>query len=102
MLELVIENQRDESDKIVFCVIRFIGNGLHKTDFERIDAWVERLKTWFTEGLHEVYFFTHEPDNLLSPELALYLYDKVKSNFAAILRGPVFFEEKPPSQFSLF
>ncbi len=83
-------------------VIRFIGNGLHKTDFERIDAWVERLKTWFIEGLHEVYFFTHEPDNLLSPELALYLHDKIKGSFAAILRGPVFFEEKPPSQFSLF
>ncbi|MFN4256328.1 MAG: DUF72 domain-containing protein, partial [Saprospiraceae bacterium] len=31
-----------------------------------------RLKNWLENGLREVYFFTHEPDNLLAPELAVF------------------------------
>ena len=54
-------------------LIRFVGNGLHPTDYQRIDAWVARLKHWLENGLQEVYFFTHEPDNLLAPDLASYL-----------------------------
>lgn len=83
-------------------VIRFVGNDLHKTDYTRIDEWVEKLKTWFALGLHEVYFFTHEPDNIHAPRLAKYLHDKIKESFAAILRGPVFEDEKGLKQFELF
>ena len=83
-------------------VIRFVGNDLHKTDYSRIDTWVERLKLWSDAGLHEVFFFTHEPDNLKAPELALYLHDSIKKNFSAILRGPVFYGESGSSQISLF
>ncbi len=83
-------------------VIRFVGNDLHATDYTRIDEWVVRLKKWFEEGLHEVYFFTHEPDNLNAPDLAKYLHDAVNSQFEAILRGPHFIEEEPPKQISLF
>ena len=83
-------------------VIRFVGNDLHPTDYKRIDEWVTTLKRWFDEGLHEVYFFTHEPDNLNAPDLAKYLHDAVKAQFDAILRGPVFIENEPPKQISLF
>lgn len=83
-------------------VIRFVGNDLHETDFSRIDEWVEKLKTWFALGLHEVYFFTHEPDNIHAPRLAKYLHDKIKDSFAAILRGSIFEEKKGEQQFKLF
>ena len=83
-------------------VIRFVGNNLHPTDFTRLDEWVVRLKKWFEAGLHEVYFFTHEPDNVKAPELAKYLIDKIKENFEVILRGPTFIDDEPPKQFSLF
>jgi uncharacterized protein YecE (DUF72 family) len=86
-------------------VIRFVGNDLHSTDYTRIDEWVNRLKIWFELGLKEVYFFTHEPDNLKAPTLAKYLHDKIKENFAAVLRGPIFEmekEEKVEKQFTLF
>lgn len=83
-------------------VIRFVGNDLHPSDYKRIDEWVTTLKRWFDEGLHEVYFFTHEPDNLNAPDLAKYLHNAVKSQFDAILRGPTFIEEEPPKQISLF
>ncbi len=83
-------------------IIRFVGNDLHETDFSRIDEWVEKLKTWFALGLHEVYFFTHEPDNIHAPRLAKYLHDKIKGSFEAIVRGPVFEEKKDEQQFKLF
>lgn len=53
-------------------LVRFVGNGLHETDFSRIREWAVRLKNWLDSGLREAYFFTHEPDNLLAPELAVF------------------------------
>ena len=83
-------------------IIRFVGNDLKPTDYTRIDEWVLKLKSWFELGLKEVYFFTHEPDNINAPHLAKYLHDKIKENFDAILRGPIFVEEKGQQQFKLF
>jgi uncharacterized protein YecE (DUF72 family) len=79
-------------------VIRFVGNDLHETDFTRLQSWVNRLKTWFEMGLKEVYFFTHEPDNLKAPDLALFLLNEVSSQFPAILRGPTFYDAPKPKQ----
>ncbi len=84
-------------------IIRFIGNDLHPTDFSRLDAWVERIKIWFELGLHEVYFFTHEPDNLNAPHLAKYFKEQIEAKFAAILRGPSFIKDTQNlGQMSLF
>ena len=51
-------------------LIRFVGNGLHPSDYTRIQDWAGRLAGWFDGGLQEVYFFSHEPDNLLALFLA--------------------------------
>lgn len=51
-------------------MIRFVGNDLHSSDFQRIEQWAQQLSKWFSEGLQAAYFFTHEPDNLLAPDLA--------------------------------
>lgn len=69
-------------------VIRFVGNGLVPSDYSRIDEWVNRLDDWFKNGLKNAYFFTHEPDNLLSPELADYLAKKIKAQTTILTRGP--------------
>lgn len=70
-------------------MIRFVGNGLHPTDFERIDDWASRLADWCAKGLRDVYFFTHEPDNLFAPELAAYAAEKIKQQIpGALTRGP--------------
>jgi uncharacterized protein YecE (DUF72 family) len=79
-------------------VIRFVGNDLHETDFTRILSWSHRLKTWFDMGLKEVYFFTHEPDNLKAPDLALFLLNEIRAQFSAILRGPTFYDAPKPIQ----
>lgn len=60
-------------------MIRFVGNGLHRTDFERIDAWVERLKQWFSKGLESVYFFMHQHDEMDTLELCAYFIEKINA-----------------------
>ncbi|MEZ4956968.1 MAG: DUF72 domain-containing protein [Saprospiraceae bacterium] len=84
-------------------VIRFVGNGLHPTDFTRIDAWVEKLKHWFENGLKAAYFFTHEPDNVLAPDLAVYLSNKIREKTTIQTRGPeIIGDPKEGQQMSLF
>jgi uncharacterized protein YecE (DUF72 family) len=71
-----------------YLMIRFVGNGLHPTDFERVDAWIERLKMYLSKGVNTIYFFPHEPDNILAPQLADYLCSKIKSEIVVTTRGP--------------
>ena len=82
-------------------MVRFVGNNLHPTDYQRIDAWVERIKVWSAAGLRELYFFPHEPDNLLAPDLSLYLVDQLKKHVDAEVRGPKFYQNED-QQMSLF
>lgn len=70
-------------------LIRFVGNRLHPSDYQRIEHWSERLTTWLRAGLQAVYFFTHEPDNLLAPELAVFCGTTFSSDMPeATLRSP--------------
>jgi uncharacterized protein YecE (DUF72 family) len=72
------------------CVlIRFVGNSLHRSDYSRIEEWAERLRLWSDAGLHTVYFFTHEPDNLLAPDLAAFACDVFSRAIPDVqVRGP--------------
>ncbi|WP_347157528.1 DUF72 domain-containing protein [Pontibacter chitinilyticus] len=72
-------------------MVRFVGNGLHPTDYTRIDAWVERLQGWFENGLQQLYFFVHEPDNTKAPELATYFINQLNKVCG--------FDLKPPKKF---
>ena len=83
-------------------MIRFVGNDLHKTDYQRIDEWVSRLKIWFENGLKTVYFFPHEPDNLLAPEMSAYLIDRLNESFESTVRGPKLIDNQKGKQISLF
>lgn len=70
-------------------LIRFVGNDLDATDYTRINDWAERLKTWFDAGLHEAYIFTHEPDNILAPELSAYCFEAFFAKMPDVaMRGP--------------
>lgn len=59
--------------------IRYVGNSLHPTDYTRIDEWVQRIDNWLDAGMKEVYFFMHMHDEAFSPELSLYLAEKLNS-----------------------
>ncbi|MBS0028812.1 DUF72 domain-containing protein [Chitinophaga sp. 22321] len=73
--------------------IRFVGNSLHPTDYTRIDDWANRIKYWLDNGLKEVYFFMHMHDEAKSPELAVYLVDKMEAVCGIQVKKPQFVKE---------
>lgn len=78
--------------------IRYVGNSLHSSDYTRIDAWVERMKYWLDHGMEELYFFMHMHDEATSPELTVYLVDKMNKACGLHLIKPAFI----PRQNKLF
>jgi uncharacterized protein YecE (DUF72 family) len=69
-------------------VLRFVGNGLHPTDYQRADDWVRRLQAWLGAGLQSAYIFAHEPDNALAPELADYFVQQLNEKSGLDLARP--------------
>jgi uncharacterized protein YecE (DUF72 family) len=54
-------------------LIRFVGNALHPTDFERLDRWAKRLSLWADAGLEQAYIFFHQQDEAQTLDLAEHL-----------------------------
>ena len=75
--------------------VRFVGNSLHPSDYTRIDVWTERIKHWLDRGLQELYFFMHMHDEASSPELTVYLIDKLNSVCGLNLAKPQFIAHDP-------
>lgn len=74
--------------------IRYVGNSLHPSDYTRCDAWIERMKFWLDRGLEELYFFMHMHDEATSPELTVYLVDKMNKEMGLHLTKPTFVTEQ--------
>ena len=72
--------------------IRFVGNSLHKTDYPRIDEWVNRVKYWLAKGIKELYFFMHMHDEAKSPELTVYLVNRLNKVCGLDLQEPKFID----------
>jgi uncharacterized protein YecE (DUF72 family) len=75
--------------------IRYVSNGLQATDYTRIDEWVDRIKYWVENGLQEIYFFIHTEDGIYSPELAVYVVDKLNAALGVQLEKPKFITAQP-------
>lgn len=73
--------------------IRYVGNSLHPTDYTRTDSWIERMKLWLDKGLEELYFFMHMHDEAYSPELTVYLVDKINAACGLNLQKPKFVDK---------
>ncbi|WP_266361995.1 DUF72 domain-containing protein [Tellurirhabdus rosea] len=70
-------------------VLRFIANDGHPTDYQRADAWVQRLKTWFDKGLQTAYLFIHGgAENDTTPELIRYWIRQLNAVCGLNLREP--------------
>lgn len=74
--------------------IRFVGNGLHPTDYTRIDEWVERIADWRAKGLRSIYFFLHQHDEKDTPILADYTVKKINEKLGTNLDGPRFVDKQ--------
>jgi uncharacterized protein YecE (DUF72 family) len=74
--------------------IRYVGNSLHASDYTRCDAWIERMKFWLKNGMEEIYFFMHMHDEATSPELTVYLVDKMNEQLGLNLIKPTFVQKQ--------
>ncbi|HNP17055.1 MAG TPA: DUF72 domain-containing protein [Fulvivirga sp.] len=70
--------------------IRFNGYGLHKTDYERLDNWVDLIQSWVGQGLEEVYFYAHQEDESFTPRTCDYLIEKLNKSGGYNIRKPQF------------
>jgi len=69
--------------------IRFVGNGLHESDFRRVDDWIERIRSWKDQGLQSAYFFLHQHDEKDTPILADYTVRRWNEVLSTKLAPPV-------------
>jgi uncharacterized protein YecE (DUF72 family) len=76
--------------------IRFVGNGLHPTDYTRIDSWIQRIKSWKQQGIRTVYFFMHQHEELHSPELCKYVIQQLNKHCGTSIPEPAFVETEQP------
>ncbi len=74
--------------------IRYVGNSLHPTDYKRVDEWIAKIKYWIEQGMEEVYFFMHMHDEAFSPELTVYMVDKLNESCGLNLQKPKFVEQQ--------
>ncbi len=82
--------------------IRFVSNGLHPKDYQRADAWAERIAAWAAKGLQELYFFVHSPDEQTSPEMMAYVIGRFNEKLGAGLRLPNLVNGGEAANLSLF
>ncbi len=57
--------------------VRFRGNEDEATDLARLRDWAAKVAGWFEQGLEELYFYVHQPNNVKAPptlEKALELF----------------------------
>ncbi len=78
--------------------IRFVGNGLHPTDYTRVDAWVQRIKSWMENGIQKVYFFMHQHEEIYSPELCRYVIQQLNNHCGTSIPEPQFVDPAEQSE----
>lgn len=66
--------------------IRFVGNGLIKSDYERIDKWIEEIENWTSLGIKKFYCLHHQPnqDRRFAGYAAKYMIDELKNKLPGI------------------
>lgn len=73
--------------------IRFVGNGLHHTDYTRIDEWVQRIRNWLQKELKSIHIYMHQPNGTYTPELTKYLVEQLNKHCGLQLSPPRFIEQ---------
>lgn len=74
--------------------IRYVGAN-DKSDYQRLDDWIERVKIWKKEGLENFYFFVHQNIEKASPLLSAYFIEKLNKEIGTELNIPKLDSEHP-------
>lgn len=67
--------------------VRYVGAN-DKSDYERLDDWVERLYQWQQQGINEIDFFVHQNIEKESPLLSAYFIEKLNEKLNINLTIP--------------
>lgn len=54
-------------------MIRFLGQYRSGSDEKRLRSWIQKLDIWLKQGIDQVFFFIHQPDDRHIPETIEYL-----------------------------
>jgi uncharacterized protein YecE (DUF72 family) len=68
--------------------IRFTGNQLHHTDYERIDGWVQQFAAWDNISVERIFFMIHQPEEHWCVDSALYLGGRLKTVTGKTMKVP--------------
>lgn len=75
-------------------MLRFVGNALHATDYQRLDEWALKLKEWFDAGLQEAFIFLHQPNNHEAPQIVSYFCAKLNEVLHLSLQPPIDYSQQ--------
>lgn len=67
--------------------VRYVGAN-HKSDYTRLEDWVERLKYWKDNGIEEIDFFVHQNIEKESPLLSAYFIKQLNEELGCNLKIP--------------
>lgn len=73
--------------------IRYVGAN-DPTDYNRLDEWIPRLKTWAEQGLGNIHFFMHQNVEQESPQLAAHFIKELKKHIDTDLEPPKKLEDQ--------
>lgn len=76
--------------------VRFIGYDLHETDYQRMDEWADRIRTWLDGGIEEVYFFLHQENEKNTVVNAAYMARKLNEVCGLQIKEPEFITDPAP------
>ena len=77
--------------------IRYVGAN-HTSDYARLDDWFDKIKSWSSQGVQNIYFFVHQNLEKESPSLSTYLIKRLNNELGYDLKVPDIAER----QISLF
>jgi len=67
--------------------VRYVGAN-HKSDYNRLNDWVVRLKAWKEAGIKEIDFFIHQNIEKESPLLSAYFIKEINKELGSNLKIP--------------
>ena len=67
--------------------IRYNGAN-HRSDYNRLKDWIDRLDQWVEQGLENIYFFVHQNVEKASPLLSAFFIRKANKRWGAGLTVP--------------
>ncbi|MBL6449140.1 DUF72 domain-containing protein [Fulvivirga sp. 29W222] len=76
--------------------VRYVGAN-HESDYNRLDDWIERIKTWKEQGLENLYFFIHQNVEKESPLLAAKFIKKLNEAIGTDIKIPQMPQDKQGS-----